>query len=155
MFKKIRNSKRKIKVKNGKKAGPPPAQTSDHDGDASGELDVPLDETSPENFDPRAEKFTQTLEAEDESSDTSDDDLPEELRMDLVVPNYMRATHNRSATFVVLKQERNGNRINFRLRADISPHWLKQQHLLREEEKRRRQHVLDSVPPLVFKPHKR
>jgi len=151
MFKKIQNSKTKNKGTRKKKApvAEPVEQPSEEN--AASELDIPVDETSPETFDPKIDKATQTPVPEDS---TSEDELPQELQMDCM-PKFMHASQSKAATFVVIKREKKDDKLHFRLRADIDPDWMKRQHRIREEVALQKQRELDSVPPLVIKSHSR
>ncbi|XP_065344704.1 nucleolar and coiled-body phosphoprotein 1-like [Cloeon dipterum] len=125
------------------------------DRDASAELELPLDETSPANFDPTAEKDTLTYDpAEGEENSSDPDDLPPELRM-LSVPKFMLGARNRSATFAVLSHKKNDSTLSFRLQADIDPAWLKQQHRVREEQRLMEEKRFENEPPLKPKLYKR
>ncbi|XP_059482543.1 serine/arginine repetitive matrix protein 1-like [Neocloeon triangulifer] len=152
MFKKLKNSK-KEKTNKKKPAAKKESLEQLPERDASGEQDLPLDETSPANLEPKADKDTLTYDPA-EDANNENEDLPPELQM-LAVPTYMLGAMERSATFVVLNRERNGNTLSFRLQADIDPEALKRQHRLREEQKLARAKLFENEPPLRPKLHTR
>lgn len=95
--------------------------TEDEAALASGELSPPINATEDlYRADKIAEAATITLGP------------PSSAGSDASVPDFLRRTERDAGTFAVIKVERDKGTIHFRLRADIDPGWMIQQHKARQ-----------------------
>jgi hypothetical protein len=98
-----------------------PAAAEDEAAFASGELSPPINATEDlYRADKIAEAATITLGP------------PSSASSDASVPDFLRRTERDAGTFAVIKVERDKGTIHFRLRADIDPGWMIQQHQARQ-----------------------
>jgi hypothetical protein len=98
-----------------------PAAAEDEAAFASGELSPPINATEDlYRADKIAEAATITLGP------------PSSAGSDASVPDFLRRTERDAGTFAVIKVERDKGTIHFRLRADIDPGWMIQQHQARQ-----------------------
>jgi hypothetical protein len=97
------------------------AAAEDEAAFASGELSPPINATEDlYRADKIAEAATITLGP------------PSSTGSDASVPDFLRRTERDAGTFAVIKVERDKGTIHFRLRADIDPGWMIQQHQARQ-----------------------
>lgn len=97
------------------------AGTEDEAAFASGELSPPINASEDlYRADKIAEAATITLGP------------PSSTGSDASVPDFLRRTERDAGTFAVIKVERDKGTIHFRLRADIDPGWMIQQHEARQ-----------------------